>query len=73
MKLWREAYLRGEPWALAAWKAWTTAPVILVLVGGCSADYMREHEAPGTKNGVVTDLHKYCISNPKDSACQRDK
>ena len=66
MKLWREAYDRGEPWALAAWKAWTTAPPILLIVGGCSAEYMREKP-------IVTDLHKYCVEYPKDSACQRDK
>lgn len=64
--MWREAYDRGEPWALAAWKAWTTAPVILVLVGGCSGDYARERPAPQT----ATDLHRYCISYPADSACQ---
>ena len=43
---------------------------LLLLCGGCSSDYMREHETPGTKNGVITDLHKYCLANPKDSACQ---
>jgi hypothetical protein len=46
------------------------ALVGLLLLVGCSSDYMREHEAPGTKNGVITDLHKYCLAYPKDSACQ---
>ena len=48
----------------------TAVIVGLALLAGCSSDYMREHETPGTKNGVVTDLHKYCLANPKDSACQ---
>ncbi len=44
--------------------------LLVLLCAGCSADYVREHEAPGTKNGVITDLHKYCLEFPKDSACQ---
>lgn len=61
MKTWREAYLRGEPWARAAWKVWSTAPIWLVLCG-CSAEYMREKP-------IVTDLHKYCLEFPRDAAC----
>jgi hypothetical protein len=44
--------------------------MFVALLCACSADYMREHEAPGTKNGVITNLHQYCLANPKDSACQ---
>ena len=48
--------------------------VFLLLLCGCSADYVREQpDRPGMRNGVVTDLHKYCIEYPKDSACQKDK
>jgi hypothetical protein len=43
---------------------------LLIMCGGCSEDYLREREIPGTKNGVITDLHKYCLEYPKDSACQ---
>lgn len=39
----------------------------LILLAGCSAEYTREN---GMRNGVVTDLHKYCLEYPKDSACQ---
>ena len=42
---------------------------LVLLCAGCSADYMREHETPGTKNGVITDIHRWCSENPKDSAC----
>ena len=44
--------------------------IIALAFAGCSADYIRERETPGTKNGVVTDLHKYCLQVPTDSACQ---
>jgi hypothetical protein len=44
--------------------------LLLILCAGCSESYLRERETPGMKNGVVTDLHKYCLEFPKDSACQ---
>jgi len=47
--------------------------LFLLLLCGCSENYLRERETPGMRNGVVTDLHKYCLENPKDSACQKDK
>ena len=37
--------------------------VAMYLLGGCSAEYMREKP-------IATDLHKYCLDHPKDSACQ---
>ena len=43
---------------------------LVLLCAGCSSAYIREHEVPGTKNGVVTDLHRYCLEVPTDSACQ---
>lgn len=38
----------------------------LVTVVACSAEYQREKPAPQT----ATDLHRYCLSYPADSACQ---
>jgi hypothetical protein len=37
---------------------------LVLLLTQCSGDYVRE------KGGVITDLHKYCLEFPKDSACQ---
>ncbi len=50
--------------------------VVIRILVGCSGDYTREKGgiAGVNKNGIVTDLHKYCLEvNPKDSACQKDK
>jgi hypothetical protein len=41
--------------------------VACLLLCACSGDYMRE------KGNIATDLHKYCLDYPKDSACQKDK
>lgn len=37
--------------------------LLVLFCGGCSAEYMREKP-------IATDLHKYCLEYPKDSACQ---
>jgi hypothetical protein len=42
---------------------------LILMFAGWSADSVREHEGPGTKSGVVPNFRKFCISNPKDSAC----
>ena len=39
------------------------AIVGVMLLANCSAEYIREKP-------VVTDLHKYCLNYPNDSACQ---
>jgi hypothetical protein len=44
--------------------------VIAFAIVGCSESYLRERNDAGMRNGVVTDLHKYCLEYPKDSACQ---
>jgi hypothetical protein len=41
--------------------------LLVLLCGGCSEDYTRE------RGNIATDLHKYCLEHPQDSACQRDK
>jgi hypothetical protein len=45
-----------------------TAIGIVVLLAACSEHYMRELELRDPK--IKTDLTKYCIEYPKDSACQ---
>jgi hypothetical protein len=44
--------------------------IALWLLSDCSSDYSRERNSGGMKNGVITDLHKYCLEFPKDAACQ---
>ena len=51
--------------AAAGIAAVVTLLALVLAVAGCSADYLREKP-------VVTDLHRYCLSNPKDSACGED-
>jgi hypothetical protein len=40
--------------------------LLVLFCGGCSGDYARERPVPQT----ATDLHRYCLDYPKDSACQ---
>jgi hypothetical protein len=40
--------------------------VIAIILASCSSEYERERPVP--KN--ATDLHRYCLEYPKDSACQ---
>lgn len=44
----------------------SAALLLLILLCACSAEYTREKPAPQT----ATDLHRYCIDHPTDSACQ---
>jgi hypothetical protein len=49
----------------------TAAILFVALLCACSAEAIRgQADRPGMQNGVVTDLHKYCLAYPKDSACQ---
>lgn len=49
--------------AITGIAAVVTMLALVLAVAGCSAEYMREKP-------IVTDLHKYCLEVPTDSACQ---
>lgn len=49
---------------LVGWVVICLLILAVILLSACSGDYLRE------KGGVTTDLHKYCLEYPKDSACQ---
>jgi hypothetical protein len=49
---------------LVGWLTITAIILLAVLLTACSADYLRE------RPDIATDLHKYCLNYPKDSACQ---
>ena len=53
----------NEKHLLAGWVTITLIIAVAILLSACSAEYMREKP-------IVTDLHKYCLDYPKDSACQ---
>jgi hypothetical protein len=38
--------------------------MLIAVIAACSAEYTRE------TGGIATDLHKYCLQHPQDSACQ---
>ena len=44
--------------------------VALLLLKMCVPLAPRDHPIAPTRASVATDLPKYCLDNPKDSACQ---
>ena len=70
MKLWREAYERGEPWAIAAWKVWTSAPIWLALCG-CSASTCGKSRSSLTCTNIASTIQRTQLAKAEQQVKDR--